>query len=314
MPILCIDVYIAQDWLLAWGGFVFGGLSSRSADQWKGFPMADVGFIGTGNIGNPMCANVIRGGHRVVVHDIVEEQTANLIELGAVWGESAAAVASQSEVVLTSLPGPVEVEAVLRGSDGVLAGAEAGLVCFDLSTNLPSTVRALGERASERGVTLLDSPVSNGVAGAIKGELAVMVGGDRGAFDRYRGVLECIGSHVFYMGELGSGAMTKILNNMVGLSSIQLLVEAVVLAEKAGLDPWRVHEVMSVASARQYVGNMPVILKREFEDPTFFCSGRRRMCRWRWRRRVSWGWRCRLRRRRGISCIGRGIVGWGVSR
>ena len=232
--------------------------------------MADVGFIGTGKIGNPMCANVIKGGHRVVVHDIVEEQTANLIELGAVWAESPAAVAAQTEVVLTSLPGPPEVTAVLRGADGVLEGAEPGLVCFDLSTNLPSTVRLLAERAAEQGVTFLDSPVSNGVIGAERAELAVMVGGDKAAFDQYKPVLECIGNNVFHMGELGMGAMTKIINNMVGLTSMQVLIEATVLAEKTGLDPARVHEVMSVASARNYVGNMPVLLERNFEEATFY--------------------------------------------
>ncbi len=232
--------------------------------------MSDVGFIGVGNIGNPMCANVIKGGHRVVVHDLVEEHAANLIELGGVWAESPAAVAAQSEVVLTSLPGPREVSAVLRGVDGILAGSEPGLVCFDLSTNLPSTVRQLAERAAEQGVTLLDSPVSNGVQGAIDATLAVMVGGDEAAFERYRHVLECIGDHVFYLGALGNGAMTKIVNNMVGLSSMQVLIEATVLAQAAGLDPQQTYEVMNVASAQRYVGMMPTLLERNFDDAPFF--------------------------------------------
>ncbi|MYD74842.1 MAG: hypothetical protein F4Y11_11800, partial [Chloroflexi bacterium] len=148
--------------------------------------MSDVGFIGVGKIGNPMCANVIKGGHRVVVHDLVEEHAANLIELGAIWAESPAAVASQSEVVLTSLPGPPEVTAVLRGADGILDGAEPGLVCFDLSTNLPSTVKMLAERAAERGVVFHDSPVSNGVQGAIDATLAVMGGGEQASFEKYK--------------------------------------------------------------------------------------------------------------------------------
>ena len=222
--------------------------------------MSDVGFIGVGKIGNPMCANVIKGGHRVVVHDLVEEHAANLIELGAIWAESPAQVASQSEVVLTSLPGPPEVTAVLRGADGILEGAEPGLVCFDLSTNLPSTVRMLAERAAERGVVFHDSPVSNGVQGAIDATLAVMVGGDESSFEKYRPVLECIGNNVFHMGELGMGALTKIINNMVSISSIQLLVEATVIAEAAGLDAHKAYEVMSVASAQSYVHNMPTLL------------------------------------------------------
>ncbi len=232
--------------------------------------MADVGFIGVGKIGNPMCANVLKGGHRVVVNDLVEEHAANLIELGAIWAESPAQVAAQTEVVLTSLPGPPEVTAVLRGADGILEGAEPGLVCFDLSTNLPSTVKLLAERAAEQGVTFLDSPVSNGVQGAIDATLAVMVGGDEAAFDKYKPVLECIGNNVFHMGELGMGALTKITNNMVSISSIQLLIEATVIAEAAGLDPQKAYEVMSVASAQNYVRNMPTLLERDFDDASFF--------------------------------------------
>ena len=232
--------------------------------------MADVGFIGVGKIGNPMCANVIKGGHRVVVHDLVEEHAANLIELGAIWADSPADVAAQSEVVLTSLPGPREVTAVLRGDDGILQGAEPGLVCFDLSTNLPSTVRQLAELAAAQGVTLLDSPVSNGVQGAIDATLAVMVGGEAAAFQRYRPVLECIGNNVFHLGELGNGAMTKIVNNMVSISTVQLVIEATVLAEAAGLDAQQTYEVLSVASAQRYVGTMPTLLERDFDDATFY--------------------------------------------
>ena len=232
--------------------------------------MSDVGFIGVGNIGNPMCANVIKGGHRVVVNDLVEEQAANLIELGATWADSPAEVAVQTEVTLLSLPGPPEVSSVLRGVDGLLKGAEPGLVCFDLSTNLPSTVKLLAERAAEQGVTFLDSPVSNGVQGAIDATLAVMVGGDKTAFEKYKPVLECIGTNVFHMGDSGMGALTKIVNNMVSISSIQVVIEALVIAEAAGLEAERAYEVMSVASAQHYVHNVPTLLERNFDDASFF--------------------------------------------
>ena len=230
----------------------------------------DVGFIGTGKIGNPMCANVLKGGHRVIVHDAVEEHTANLVELGGVWAASPAEVAGRAEVVLTSLPGPAQVDSVFRDDGGILAGAEPGLVCLDLSTNLPSTVRMLAERAAERGVTLVDSPVSNGVVGAENAELAVMVGGSEEQFGRFLPVLECIGNHVFFLDELGMGCVAKIVNNMVGITSMQVLIEGVALAEKAGLDPAKAHEIMSVASARAYVRGMPALLERNFDDPTFF--------------------------------------------
>ena len=230
----------------------------------------DVGFIGTGKIGNPMCANVIKGGHRVIVHDAVEEHTANLVELGADWAGSAAEVAARAEVLLTSLPGPAQVDSVFRDDGGILAGARPGLVCFDLSTNLPSTVRMLAERAAERGVTLIDSPVSNGVIGAQNAELAVMIGGTEAEFGKYLPVLESIGNNVFFLDELGMGCVAKIVNNMVGITSMQVLIEGVALAEKSGLDPAKAHEIMSVASARAYVRGMPALLERRFDDPTFF--------------------------------------------
>ena len=230
----------------------------------------DVGFIGTGKIGNPMCANVIKGGHRVIVHDAVEEHTANLVELGADWAGSAAEVAARAEVLLTSLPGPAQVDSVFRDDGGILAGARPGLVCFDLSTNLPSTVRMLAERAAERGVALVDSPVSNGVIGAQNAELAVMVGGTEAEFGKYLPVLESIGNNVFFLDELGMGCVAKIINNMVGITSMQVLIEGVALAEKSGLDPAKAHEIMSVASARAYVRGMPALLERRFDDPTFF--------------------------------------------
>ena len=209
--------------------------------------------------------------HRVVVNDLVEEQAANLIELGAIWADSPAEVAAQTEVTLLSLPGPPEVSSVLRGVDGLLQGAEPGMVCFDLSTNLPSTVKLLAERAAEQGVTFLDSPVSNGVQGAIDATLAVMVGGDKAAFEKYKPVLECIGNNVFHMGDSGMGALTKIVNNMVSISSIQVVIEALVIAEAAGLEAERAYEVMSVASAPALrPQRCRPLLERNFDDASFF--------------------------------------------
>ncbi len=228
-----------------------------------------VGFIGVGNIGNPMCEHVIKAGHTVFVHDLVEERAANLIELGAQWAESAAEVARLSEVVLSSLPGPPEVEAVLTGADGILAGAQPGTAYLDLSTNLPEVAKRLSALAAEQGVTMLDSPVSGGVAGAQAGTLAVMVGGDRETFERYEQLLGAIGEHVFYMGEIGNGVLVKLVNNLVALTTQQVVQEGVLLAEAAGLDPLRAHEVMSVSSAQRYVGGVPRLLERDYDTVSF---------------------------------------------
>jgi len=228
-----------------------------------------VGFIGVGNMGNPMCEHVIKAGHEVVVHDLVEERAANLIELGAKWAESAAEVARLSEVVLTSLPGPPEVEAVLTGADGILAGAAPGMAYLDLSTSLPDVAKRLSAIAEEQGVMMLDSPVSGGVAGAQAGTLAVMVGGDKETFDRYEEVLGAIGENVFYMGEIGNGVLVKLVNNLVALTTQQVVQEGILLAEVAGLDPMRAHEVMSVSSAQRFVGGVPRLLERDYDNVSF---------------------------------------------
>ncbi len=228
-----------------------------------------VGFIGVGNMGNPMCEHVIKAGHSVFVHDLVEQRAANLIGLGAQWAESAADVARLSEVVLSSLPGPPEVDAVLTGEHGILAGAQPGTAYLDLSTNLPAVAQRLSAVARKQGVAMLDAPVSGGVAGAQAGTLAVMVGGDRETFDRYRELLGAIGEHVFYMGDAGNGVLVKLVNNLVALTTQQVVQEGILLAEAAGLDPLRAHEVMSVSSAQRFVGGVPRLLERDYDTVSF---------------------------------------------
>jgi 3-hydroxyisobutyrate dehydrogenase len=220
-------------------------------------------------MGLPMCANIIKAGHQVVVNDLREEATERLIELGAEWADTPADVARRSEVLMTSLPTPNDVERVLSGADGILEGAAPGTAYFDLSTNFPATVRRLVDVAAARGVVMLDCAVSGGTKGAEEATLAVMVGGDRATFNRYEPLLKTIGPHVFYMGAAGNGALVKLINNLVSIGSGLLLHEAVVLAEKTGIDPQRAYEVMNVASASRYVQQMPHLLERDFGSPTF---------------------------------------------
>ena len=228
-----------------------------------------IGFIGTGNIGQPMAANLVRAGHELRVFDLDARRTEALIELGAEPASSVLDIAETCPTIMTSLPGPLEVEQVLLGDAGILAGARERTIHVDLSTNLPSTVRRLAIAAAERGVTLLDAPVSGGVPRAREGTLAVMVGGDAAAFEACRPLFEAIGDHVFHMGASGQGALVKLVNNMVSLSARQMVVEALALARSAGLDPRRAHEVMSVSSSGRYVGGAQRLLDREFDSPTF---------------------------------------------
>ena len=152
-----------------------------------------VGFIGLGNMGGPMASNMIKAGHSLTVYDIRREAAEPHLAAGAEWAESPAAVAEQSEVVVTSLPGPKEVEGVALGEGGILTKLNRGAVYADLSTNSPSLIRQLHARFKAKGIDLLDAPVSGGIPGARNATLAVMVGGSKEAFERIKPILDAIG-------------------------------------------------------------------------------------------------------------------------
>ena len=195
-----------------------------------------VGFIGTGNMGNPMAGNLVKAGHQVTVHDLRREAATNLLEMGAQWADSPREAVLGNEVVFTSLPVPRDVEAVVLGEDGILEGAAEGSIYVDLSTNSPTVVRRLHQIGAERGVTVLDAPVSGGVYGAAAATLAVMVGGDEAVFHRIKPTLDAIGRHVVYCGPIGSGSICKICNNLMSMGTGVLLAEALTLGVKSGVD------------------------------------------------------------------------------
>ena len=230
-----------------------------------------LGFIGTGNMGNPMAANLIKAGHQVTVHDLRREAATNLLEMGAEWADSPREAVPGNEAVLTSLPVPRDVEAVVLGENGILEGAASGAVVFDLSTNSPTVVRRLNQVCAERGVALLDSPVSGGVYGAAAGTLAVMVGGDQSVFDRFEGVLGAIGSHVVYCGPVGNGSVCKICNNLMSMGTGVLLAEALTLGVKAGVDLPILADVIanSSGSSRRLTEKFPRFLFQGNFEPGF---------------------------------------------
>ena len=229
----------------------------------------DVGFIGTGHMGIHMARNMIRAGYQLVVHDLREEATVSLQDLGARWADSPKAVAGQCEVIFTSLPGPPEVERVVLGPDGILEGARPGTVLFDLSTNYPGGIRPVAEAARKKGVDILDAPVANAVRGAEEGTLTVMVGGTREAFDKYKPLLEAIGNNIFYLGKLGNGYVAKLTNNLLLMATSQIMQEGVLMGVKAGLDPETIYEVLNVSSASRLIQGLPRLLERQFDDPSF---------------------------------------------
>jgi 3-hydroxyisobutyrate dehydrogenase len=228
-----------------------------------------VGFIGTGHMGNPMARHLIAAGHDLVVSDLRPEAAANLLELGATWEDRPREVAAASGVVFTSLPGPAEVDAVALAEDGILAGAAAGTLHVDLSSNSVASVRRLALLEAQRGVTFLDAPVSGAVRGATEGTLAVMVGGERTAFEAVRPLLEAFGKNIFHLGGVGMGTIAKLTNNLLVLGSTLLLQEVLALGTKAGLDAQQLYDVWSVSSSAQQARAAPGLLRRAWDEPTF---------------------------------------------
>jgi 3-hydroxyisobutyrate dehydrogenase-like beta-hydroxyacid dehydrogenase len=212
-----------------------------------------VGFIGLGNMGNPMALNVLRAGHELTVYDVRREVTRNLEEAGAKWAGSAKEVAAQSEVVLTSLPGPPEVEAVVGGSDGIFAGLGAGRAYIDMSTNSPTTTRRLAAEAEKKGLVLLDAPVTGGVPRARNATLSVFVGGERAHFERFQPLLSKIGSNVFHMGPVGCGNVTKLVNNMMAFINLMGACEGLAIGTKAGVDPQALLDAIKTGSGNSLI-------------------------------------------------------------
>ena len=231
-----------------------------------------VGFIGAGTIGGPMARRLLETGHELVVHDLRPEALRPLGEAGAATASCPREVAERCRIVLTSLPGPAEVEAVALGERGILAAAQRGDVHVDLSTSSWAMVRRLAEVEARAGVSLVDAPVSGGAAGAAQGTLTVMASGSRAAYERVEPLLRSLGKNVFHLGDSGAGTLVKLANNAVFLCAGLVAQEVFVLAAKAGLDPARLLEVLRTGSAGMYLGLAELFLKRGFDAPIFQLS------------------------------------------
>jgi 3-hydroxyisobutyrate dehydrogenase len=195
-----------------------------------------IGFIGLGNMGGPMALNLIKAGHALTVNDIRRNMAEPHLAAGARWADTPADVVRDCELVLTSLPGPKEVEAVcLGGENGIIHGIRKGTVYADLSTNSPTVIRSLHATFAERGITMLDAPVSGGVPGARKATLSVMVGGDEATYKQIKPALDAIGDKVSYIGAIGAGAVAKLVHNMIAICSVEILAEAFTMGVKAGV-------------------------------------------------------------------------------
>lgn len=193
-----------------------------------------IGFIGLGVMGSPMAANLQRAGHALQVYDLRAESAQSLVAGGAVLAKSAAAAATGVEVVFTSLPGPVDVEAMAKEIAPVMG---KGSAWFDLTTNSPTVVRRLCGEFAAKGIAFLDAPVSGGPNGARSGKLALWVGGDAATYTRHEALLRAIGDEALYVGPIGAGTVAKLTHNCASFAIQTALAEAFSLGVKAGVEP-----------------------------------------------------------------------------
>jgi len=209
---------------------------------------ASVGFIGVGNMGNPMAANVLKAGFSMTVFDKHPPAMENLLQDGAKGASSAREVTERCDIVLTCLPASPDVEAAYLEPGGLVECARPGTILIDLSSVLPSTPRKIEPSAKQRGVHFLEAPVSGGVTGARAATLAIMVGGDPEVLTRARPVLRAIGPNIFHVGPVGAGNTVKAINNMMACVNALAMMEGLVLGVKAGLDPMTIYEVVKASS------------------------------------------------------------------
>jgi len=227
-----------------------------------------IGFVGLGNIGFPMCRRLLESGYEVLAYDANPEAVSRLEDTPAEPADSLKALAA-ADVVLLSLPGSDVVEEVVLGEGGLAEGLSPGKVLIDTSSSRPSSTRDLAKKLAESGVEMLDAPVSGGVLRAEEGMLAVMVGGREEVFERWREVLESFGEKIFHVGDHGAGHLVKSLNNLLSATTLASAAEAVILAEKAGVAPETLLEVINAGNGRSYSTEVKFpkfILDRSFDD------------------------------------------------
>jgi 3-hydroxyisobutyrate dehydrogenase len=212
--------------------------------------MARIGFIGLGNMGLPMAANLVRAGHGVAGFDVVKPLTGKLSALGGFATDTISAACRGADAIVTMLPESQHVHDVYCAPGGVIEAAGAGTLLIDSSTIDVTTAREVAARAAENGLAMVDAPVSGGVAGAQAGTLTFMVGGPDAAFDRARPILEGMGKTIVHAGGSGTGQAAKICNNMILGVSMIAVSEAFLLAEKLGLDAQRLFDIASKSSGQ----------------------------------------------------------------
>ena len=207
-------------------------------------PEDRIGFIGLGIMGKPMAMNLLAAGYALTVHSRSPGPVDEVVAAGATRASGAAEVAKASDVTITMLPDTSDVELVLTGEDGVLEGVAAGALVIDMSSIDPAPTRRFAETFATRDVAMLDGPVSGGERGAIDGTLSIMIGGEPDAVARAMPIFEVLGKTIVHVGPSGAGQVTKACNQLVVAATIEAVAEALLLAERSGVDPAKVREAL----------------------------------------------------------------------
>jgi 2-hydroxy-3-oxopropionate reductase len=229
-----------------------------------------IGFIGLGIMGKPMAKNLVKAGYQLVVNDYSKAATEELCALGAEVCSSNKEIAEKADVVITMLPNSPHVREVALGEGGLIEGAHAGLTLIDMSSIAPLASREICEKLAEKGVEMLDAPVSGGEPKAIDGTISVMVGGKQELFDKYYDVLKAMAGSVVRVGEIGAGNIAKLCNQTIVAINIAAMSEALVLAQKAGVSPELVYNAIrgGLAGSTVLDAKAPLVMDRKF-DPGF---------------------------------------------
>ncbi len=212
-----------------------------------------IGCIGLGHIGYHFAANLQRAGHEVTVHDIDKAKAEDLLAAGASWAASPAETARACQAVITCLPSVTVTTRVVEGENGLVEGFAPGDTWIDMSTNDVHETRRLAALLAERGVQMLEAPVTGGVHNASSGTITVLVSGDEATFEKFRDIFHVLGGRVFYFGELGKAHVIKVLSNMLAFIHIAASAEAFMLAKRSGIDLRLAWEALTRSSGNSFI-------------------------------------------------------------
>lgn len=230
----------------------------------------DIGWIGTGVMGNAMCGHLIAAGHRLHIYNRTPSKAANLLEKGAQWQDTPKAVARESQIIFSIVGYPIDVEQVLLGSDGALAGARARTTIVDMTTSSPDLACKIYAQAEKKQVGALDAPVSGGDVGARDATLAIMVGGKKGIYEQVLPLFEAMGQNIAYMGDVGAGQHTKMCNQILIAGTMIGTVESLLYAHRVGLDQNAVIDVIGQGAAGSWsINNLGRRIAQNNFDPGF---------------------------------------------